>query len=108
MRGIVPACALLGISTLIPSPPCSDQSLFGVDWFVDSTQTLSSITQNQTRYNEAFAQWNRTHTGPFTAIGTTHVAFLRLDSEALGNFTDPSAGPHSPHIEIEFQVSKFP
>ncbi|KAJ7867956.1 aryl-alcohol oxidase-like protein [Mycena leptocephala] len=34
---------------------------------------------------------------------TTHVAFLRLDSESLGNFTDPSAGPHSPHIEIEFQ-----
>ncbi|KAJ7449301.1 aryl-alcohol-oxidase from pleurotus Eryingii [Mycena latifolia] len=80
----------------------SDQPIFGVSWSVNSTQTLSSITQNQTRFNEAFAQWNRSHTGPFSAGGTTHLGFLRLDAESLGNFTDPSAGPDSPHIEIAF------
>ncbi|KAJ7909020.1 pyranose dehydrogenase [Mycena leptocephala] len=66
----------LGIPTLLDLPSvgrnASDQPLFGAGWFVNSTKTLESITQNATRFNEAFAQWNRSHT----------------------------AGPDSPHIEV--------
>jgi hypothetical protein len=101
----------LGIPTLLDLPSvgrnASDQPLFGAGWFVNSTQTLESITQNATRFNEAFAQWNRSHTGPFSAQEVTHIAWLRLSPETftLNNFTDPSAGPDSPHIEVAWGVS---
>ncbi|KAJ7653253.1 pyranose dehydrogenase [Mycena polygramma] len=98
----------VGIPTLLDLPSvgrnATDQPLIIVDWFVNSSQTLSSITQNATRFNEAFAQWNRSHTGPFSTQGSTHIAWLRVDDDTLAenNFTDPSPGPHTPHIEVAF------
>ncbi|KAJ7791195.1 aryl-alcohol oxidase-like protein, partial [Mycena olivaceomarginata] len=101
----------LGISTLLDLPSvgrnATDHPVFGLGWTVNSNQTLDSITQNATRFDEAFAQWNRSHTGPFSAggPGTTHLAWARLDSQLeSNNFTDPSAGPSSPHIEVAFTV----
>ncbi|KAJ7228440.1 pyranose dehydrogenase [Mycena pura] len=101
----------LGIPALLDLPSvgrnASDQPLIEAGWFVNSTQTVESITQNVTRFNEAFAEWNRSHTGPFSTQATTHIAWLRLDAETLAsnNFTDPSAGPNSPHIEVPFGPS---
>ncbi|KAJ7318172.1 GMC oxidoreductase-domain-containing protein, partial [Mycena albidolilacea] len=97
----------LGISTLLDLPSvgrnATDHPVFGLGWTVNSNQTLDSISQNATRFDEAFAQWNRSHTGPFSAGRTTHLAWARLDSQlASNNFTDPSAGPNSPHIEVAF------
>ncbi|KAJ6589198.1 aryl-alcohol oxidase [Mycena capillaripes] len=103
----------LGIPSLLDLPSvgrnASDQPLIGAGWFVNSTQTFDSVTQNATRFNEALAQWNRTHTGPLVTQGTTHIAWLRLDSQtlALNHFTDPSAGLYSPHIEVAFAPSGF-
>ncbi|KAF7362557.1 GMC oxidoreductase [Mycena venus] len=50
----------------------------------------------------AYAQWNATHTGPFTNVPVTHIAWTRLDANStiFENVTDPSAGPKTPHIEI--------
>ncbi|KAJ7890707.1 pyranose dehydrogenase [Mycena leptocephala] len=120
----------LSIPTLLDLPSvgrnASDQPLFGAGWFVNSNQTRDSIIHNATRFNEAFAQWNRSHTGPLSALGTTHIGWLRLSPEtlalqlfavqqarqrkkptapvvpqrAVNNFADPSAGPDSPHIEV--------
>ncbi|KAJ6551738.1 aryl-alcohol oxidase-like protein [Mycena capillaripes] len=98
----------LGIPCLLDLPSvgrnASDQPLFGTGWFVNSNQTLELITQNTTRFTEAFAEWNQTHTGPFAVQGTTHIAWLRMDDHMLASnsFTDPSAGPNSPHIEVAF------
>ncbi|KAJ7318157.1 aryl-alcohol oxidase [Mycena albidolilacea] len=99
----------LGISTLLDLPSvgrnATDHPVFSLGWTVNSNQTLDSISQNATRFDEAFAQWNRSHTGPFSAGGTTHLAWARLDSQlASNNFTDPSAGPNSPHIEVAFTM----
>ncbi|KAJ7091778.1 hypothetical protein C8R44DRAFT_835759 [Mycena epipterygia] len=105
------ALTALGINTLLDLPSvarnASDQVAIGAGWFVNSTQTLDSVTQNATRFNEAFAEWNRTHTGPFVMLGLTHIAWLRLDPQTLtaNNFTDPSTGSDSPHIEVVFGVS---
>ncbi|KAJ7110478.1 aryl-alcohol oxidase-like protein [Mycena epipterygia] len=103
------ALVALGIPSLLDlksvGANASDQPQFGVSWSVNSTQTLASINQNHTSFDEAFAQWNRTRTGPFVETGTTNLAFLRLDSDSLGNFTDPSAGDDSPHFEIAFSPS---
>ncbi|KAJ6475722.1 hypothetical protein C8R47DRAFT_1142235 [Mycena vitilis] len=103
----------LGIQTLLDLPSvgrnASDQPLIGYGWFVNSTQTADSITQNATLYNEAFAQWNRSHTGIFSTQLTSHIAWLRVDAETLAanNFSDPSAGPNSPHIEVAFSPGAF-
>ncbi|KAK7052441.1 GMC oxidoreductase [Favolaschia claudopus] len=103
----------LGITTLLDLPSvgqnATDHPAFGVDWTVNSNQTIASLTQNTTRFNEAFAQWNRSHTGPFSGGGTTHSAWLRLDHQILAsnNFTDPSSGPDSPHIEVTFTPGSF-
>ncbi|KAJ7300526.1 pyranose dehydrogenase [Mycena albidolilacea] len=99
------ALTALKTPTLLDLPSvgqnATDQPSVGLGWTVNSTQTLDSISQNSTRFDEAFAEWNRSHTGPFSAIGTTHMAWLRLAPEELGSngFTDQSAGPDSPHIE---------
>ncbi|KAJ7851624.1 aryl-alcohol oxidase [Mycena olivaceomarginata] len=100
----------LGIKSLIHLPSvgrnASDQPTFNAaQWLVNSTQTLDSIYQNTTLFNEAYGEWNRTHTGLFaTQGGPTHLAWLRLDPESFAaiNFTDPSAGPNSPHFQVIF------
>ncbi|KAJ6551684.1 aryl-alcohol oxidase [Mycena capillaripes] len=103
----------LGIPSLLDLPSvgrnASDQPVFNTGWFVNSTQTLDSIYQNITLFNEAFDEWNRTHTGLFTTQGATHLAWLRLDAQtfSLNNFTDPSAGPNSPHFEVIFAPGAF-
>ncbi|KAJ7176681.1 GMC oxidoreductase-domain-containing protein [Mycena filopes] len=98
----------LGIPTLLHLPSvgrnATDQPAFGLDWSVNSTETADAILQNMTLFNEDFAQWNRSHTGPFSVIPTTHLAWLRVPDEEfrLNGFIDPSAGKDSPHIEVVF------
>ncbi|KAJ7363007.1 pyranose dehydrogenase [Mycena albidolilacea] len=98
----------LGIPTVLDLPSVGkgvqDHPFFSAVWSVNFTQTLESITQNTTRFDEAFAEWNKSHTGPFAMLGPTHIAWLRLDpnSSIFENFTDPSAGQDTPHIELSF------
>ncbi|KAF7330657.1 GMC oxidoreductase [Mycena sanguinolenta] len=100
------ALTALGIPSILDLPSvgqnATDQPLVGAGWSVNSTQTVDFITQNATRFNEAFAQWNATHTGPFVEIPVTHIAWMRLDADSpiFENVTDPAAGPNTPHIEM--------
>ncbi|KAJ7237049.1 aryl-alcohol oxidase [Mycena haematopus] len=100
------ALTALGIASVLDLPSvgqnATDQPLIGAGWSVNSTQTVDSITQNATRFNEAYAQWNATHTGPFVEIPVTHIAWMRLDADSpiFENVTDPAAGPNTPHIEM--------
>ncbi|KAF7361571.1 GMC oxidoreductase [Mycena sanguinolenta] len=96
----------LGISSVLDLPSvgqnATDQLMLFAAWSVNSTQTIDPIQQNVTLFNEAYAQWNATHTGPFTNFPVTHIAWTRLDADSpiFENVTDPSAGPKTPHIEI--------
>ncbi|KAJ6527898.1 aryl-alcohol oxidase precursor [Mycena vulgaris] len=98
----------LGIPTVLNLPSvgqnASDHPFVAITWSVNSTQTLESITQNSTRFDEAFAEWNTSRTGPFvdSAVVATHAAWLRLppNSPAFVGHPDPSSGPGSPHIEF--------
>ncbi|KAJ6488762.1 alcohol oxidase [Mycena sanguinolenta] len=100
------ALAALGITSVLDLPSvgrnATDQSANFASWSVNSTQTIDPIEQNATLFNEAYAQWNATHTGPFTNTAMTHIAWTRLDANSpiFENVTDPSAGPQTPHIEI--------
>ncbi|KAF7368166.1 GMC oxidoreductase [Mycena venus] len=78
----------LGISTVLHLPSVgqnvSDQPMFITSWAVKLNETMDSVAENVTRFNEAFAQWNISHTGPLASFGTRR----------------PGRVP--PHIEIFF------
>ncbi|KAF7368045.1 GMC oxidoreductase [Mycena sanguinolenta] len=108
------ALTALGISTVLDLPGvgknASEHPYFGMSWAVNSNQTVESITQNATRYNEAFAEWNRSHTGPFVdPTPGTHAGWLRLraNSSVFDIHPDPSPGPDAPHFEMIFQPFGF-
>ncbi|KAJ6521102.1 aryl-alcohol oxidase [Mycena vulgaris] len=110
--GVGNATALhaLGIPVVLDNPSVgqnvSDHVSVSLSWSVSSNKTIESISQNATAFNEAFAQYNETHTGPFVEVGSTNVGWLRLDpqSEIFEEFPDPSAGPTAPHIELIFSA----
>ncbi|KAJ7702539.1 aryl-alcohol oxidase [Mycena metata] len=98
----------LGIPTVLHLPSVGqniqDQAAISARWLVNTTQTVESITENATRFNEAFEEWNQSHTGPFVEFAATHVGWLRLpaNSSIFETHSDPSAGPQTPHIELVF------
>ncbi|KAJ7471202.1 aryl-alcohol oxidase [Mycena galericulata] len=101
------ALSAVGIPSLLHLPSvgqnATDQPLVvRTSWSVNSTQTADSITENATLFNEAFAEWNETRTGPFVNVPVTHIGWVRLkqDSPIFENFTDPASGPTTPHIEM--------
>ncbi|KAJ7821311.1 glucose dehydrogenase short protein [Mycena olivaceomarginata] len=107
------ALTALGIPSVLDLPSvgsnATEQPGINAGWSVSSTQTADGITQNATLFNEAFAQWNATHTGPFVNIPVTHIIWTRLDADSpiFQNVADPSAGPKTPHIEIFFGTGGF-
>ncbi|KAJ7243034.1 alcohol oxidase [Mycena rebaudengoi] len=96
----------LGISSILDLPSVgknvSDHPSVVPTWSVpNDTETVESVSQNMTRFNEAFAEWNKTKTGPFSVIAITHVGWFRIPG-IFNRFSDPAAGPRSPHIELKF------
>ncbi|KAJ7314286.1 alcohol oxidase [Mycena albidolilacea] len=106
------ALSALGIQSLLDLPSVgqniSDHPAVGLSWTVNSTKTLESLAPNSTAFNEAFAQWNSTRTGPFVMGGLTNLGWLRLDPDSpiFEEFPDPSAGSLSPHIELLFSAGR--
>ncbi|KAJ7176640.1 pyranose dehydrogenase [Mycena filopes] len=105
------ALRTLGIPVVLDLPSVgqntSEHPLMAVSWSVNSTQTPDAINNNATLFNEAYAQWNKSHTGPFVELPSTHIVWSRLapDSPALATVTsDPAAGSDSPHIEMGLGV----
>ncbi|KAJ7614845.1 aryl-alcohol oxidase [Roridomyces roridus] len=84
----------------------SEQPLLPNSWFVNTTQTYESFTQNATQLALDLGEWNRTRTGPLvsTIIGG-HMAWLRLNGEESEGiwekFDDPAAGVGTPHLELQ-------
>ncbi|KAF7342831.1 Aryl-alcohol oxidase [Mycena sanguinolenta] len=108
------ALQALGITTVLDLPSvgknASEHPYFGMSWAVNSNQTVESITQNATRFNEAFAEWNRSRTGPFVDPSPgTHAGWFRLNanSSVFDLHSDPSPGPEAPHFEMLFQPFGF-
>ncbi|KAJ7243026.1 hypothetical protein C8J57DRAFT_1525921 [Mycena rebaudengoi] len=100
----------LGLPSVLHLPSVgrnlSDHPVFGLGWTVNSTQTVGSIILNETRFNEAYEQWNNSRTGPFVELGVTHIGWLRLNPESpiFKTHPDPSAGPGAPHIELSMST----
>ncbi|KAJ6551650.1 pyranose dehydrogenase [Mycena capillaripes] len=97
-----------GIETLVDLPDVGqnfvEQPLVSNSWFVNSSGTFESYTQNSTQLMLDLNEWNQTRTGPLvsTIVGA-HIAWLRLDanSSIFSNHPDPAAGNNTPHIELQ-------
>ncbi|KAF8259334.1 alcohol oxidase [Lactarius quietus] len=71
---------------------------------VNSNFTNDDISRNATLFQEDLAQWEQSHTGPFTASGGADLGWLRLpkNSTIFKTVQDPSSGPEAPHYEFIF------
>ena len=73
---------------------------------VNSNFTNDDIARNTTLFQDDLAQWEHSHTGPFTASAGT-IGWLRLphNSTIFETVQDPSSGPEAPHYGFTFSVS---
>ncbi|KAG7098364.1 hypothetical protein E1B28_000322 [Marasmius oreades] len=80
----------------------SDHPVLPLSWLVNSTDTLDTAARNATLLAEQLKQWNDTRTGPLVDGVFTHIGWFRLphNSSIFKEFSDPSAGPNSPHMEL--------
>ncbi|KAF7307847.1 hypothetical protein MKEN_01145000 [Mycena kentingensis (nom. inval.)] len=106
--------APLGIETVHDLPSVgknvSDQGVLSLVYAVNLTDTYDVLRANMTLFNERFAQWNESHTGPLVMLGLTHLSWHRVDPNLpiFKTQEDPSAGPNTPHIEIMYYPGGSP
>ncbi|KAJ6535956.1 pyranose dehydrogenase [Mycena vulgaris] len=97
-----------GIQTVIDLPSVgqnfTEHPLVPNSWFVNSTETFESYTQNATQLMLNLDRWNDTRQGPLvsTIVGA-HIVWLRLDEDSpiFEQHPDPSAGKNTPQIEVQ-------
>ncbi|KAK7005869.1 pyranose dehydrogenase [Favolaschia claudopus] len=100
--------ALLGIPLVHDLPSVgrnlSDHPVVRMSWLVNSTNTFDNAERNETLASEELQEWITFKNGPLADSTTSQIGWIRLPktSAILQNFTDPSAGPLSPHFEMLF------
>jgi len=99
----------VGIPTLLNLPSVgkngSDHPLTWISWLVNSTDTFEQLA-NPAIFNEDLALWIATRRGLFGTNGLGQIGWKRIpgNSSIFKKFPDLSAGPNSPHIQLEYQV----
>lgn len=98
--------ASVGIKPIIHLPSVgrnlSDHTVAPNIWFVNTTNTFENWVRDPVFAANALKSWRNTRTGPFVDTQITQVGFVRVkpDQELFKRYGDPSAGPHSPHVEL--------
>ncbi|KAG7098446.1 hypothetical protein E1B28_000396 [Marasmius oreades] len=104
----------LGIRTLQRLPSVgrnlSEHLVLTLGWVVTANDTDSEAARNATLAAEQLRQWNETRTGPLVDAPDLDFGWVRLPKNAsiFERVKDPSPGPNTAHIEIQFLVSIFP
>ncbi|KAL0579596.1 hypothetical protein V5O48_002434 [Marasmius crinis-equi] len=82
----------------------TEHSEVPMSWIVTANDTFLAAQRNATLAAEQLQQWNETRTGPLVLASVLDIAWFRLPDNAsiFDRFEDPSAGPNTPHIEIQF------
>ncbi len=100
------------IDKLSFSSPLSPPSLSYHRWrltillFCSLCLIIYSLRRNATFFAQALEEWKRERKGPMTATGTNHILWLRASNKMFGGgYSDPSAGPNTPHLEVVIVVS---
>ncbi|KAF9266696.1 aryl-alcohol-oxidase from pleurotus Eryingii [Marasmius fiardii PR-910] len=98
-----------GIRTLRNLPSVgknlSEQPMLGLSWSVTANDTESEAQRNATLAAEQLKQWNETpRSGPLVNAPTLDMGWVRVPANAsiFKKFKDPSPGPNTAHIEIQF------
>ncbi|TEB27549.1 alcohol oxidase [Coprinellus micaceus] len=70
--------------------------------------TITPRPTNPIAQDVAWAMWTANRTGPYSAAFTHQMLWARLpvNSQALKDFGDPSAGPRSPHLEMPLDSAR--
>ncbi|KAI9434372.1 aryl-alcohol-oxidase from pleurotus Eryingii [Lactarius indigo] len=81
-----------------------DHSLIPNAFSVNSNFTNDDIGRNTTLFQSDLAQWEASHTGPFSQSIGVELGWLRLpkNSTIFKKVKDPSSGPQAPHYEFIF------
>lgn len=99
-----------GIKPLVHLPSVgqnlSDHPFLGNTWTVNSDDTFETLTRNDTLEGEELKQWMEFRRGPLAEGTFNHAGWLRLpqNSSIFKQSPDPSAGPHTAHIEFVISV----
>ncbi|KAL0572693.1 hypothetical protein V5O48_009267 [Marasmius crinis-equi] len=103
----------LGIQTLHHLPSVgqnmTEQPLLQVPWVTTANDTMAEALKNATLAAEQLQEWNETRSGPLVDSPAPDLGWLRLPDNAsiFESFEDPSAGPNTAHIEIQFVNGGF-
>ncbi|KAG7098445.1 hypothetical protein E1B28_000396 [Marasmius oreades] len=98
----------LGIRTLQRLPSVgrnlSEHLVLTLGWVVTANDTDSEAARNATLAAEQLRQWNETRTGPLVDAPDLDFGWVRLPKNAsiFERVKDPSPGPNTAHIEIQF------
>ncbi|KAG7098408.1 hypothetical protein E1B28_000366 [Marasmius oreades] len=103
----------LGIQTVHHLPSVgqnlTEQPLLSYNWVVTANDTDSEAARNATLAAEQLKQWNDTRSGPLANAPGLDLGWFRLPANAsiFEEFEDPSPGPNTAHIEIQFVNGGF-
>ncbi|KAL0571384.1 hypothetical protein V5O48_010572 [Marasmius crinis-equi] len=103
----------LGITTLrhlaSVGQNLSEHAVVTVPWVVTANDTSSETARNATLAAEQLRQWNETRSGPLVDSPGLDLGWIRLPDNAsiFERFEDPSAGPNTGHLEIQFVNGAF-
>ncbi|KAL0564556.1 hypothetical protein V5O48_017489 [Marasmius crinis-equi] len=104
----------LGIPILLHMPSVgqnlTEQPFVGVPWVVAANDTAVEAQKNATLAAEQLRQWNESRTGPLANAPDLDIGWVRLPDNAsiFERFEDPSAGPNTAHLEMQFFNSAAP
>ena len=103
--------APLRIPLLINSPQVGrnmqDHPLLPNIFTVSGNGSLDDTLRNASAVGAAISQWASSKTGFIANNVINQLGFARLNSTLLQGFTDPAAGPTSPHYEMIFAVCRL-
>lgn len=101
----------IGVKPLVDLPDVGknmhDHPYITLAWAVNNTNTIDSISFNQTAFQQGLAQYDANGTGVFASNALfNQLGFFRLQnaSGVTQKFGDPTAGPLSPHYEFALSV----
>lgn len=100
--------APLGIPVLVENSHVGrnlqDHPLLPNIFTVHENTSIDHILRDPIAVQAGIAEWAESRSGFITNNVINNLGFQRLHPTMLEAFTDPSAGPHTPHFEIIFAV----
>ncbi|KAL0072310.1 hypothetical protein AAF712_000072 [Marasmius tenuissimus] len=96
----------LGIEPLHALPSVgqnlTEQPVGFYPWQVTANDTADAAGRNATLAAEQLAMWEEMRRGPLVNGPLLDVGWIRVPAEERQGFDDPSAGPNTAHLELQF------